>query len=230
MRRAVTAAATIAGVAAGVAAVIGVMSLAAGPAARLPTAGSGRTPTSSAVTATTSGPPAGLVTFNRDVLAPALERALPSGLGTVRVSDHVGTVDVGGSVGEFVITGAKTYELQFSVNSRPPGYRDQIFNCSEYTNPQPGEPDRYPSCAERTLPDGTRATALEEDIDQSSGGLVALRARTIYHDKLVELSLYPSEEKPRRVPITKEEMLDALANADLATAYHQWANRAEWVN
>ena len=32
------------------------------------------------------------------------------------------------------------------------------------------------------------------------------------------------------MPISTEKMLDALANADLAAAYHQWANHAEWIS
>ena len=166
-------------------------------------------------------PPPELVTFNREVVGPTLDRALPSRLGTVSVGD--GADDVG----RFKIsTGTRKYEVQFYVSDRPRGYPEQIFSCDKYTNPPPGEPDQYPSCVQRTLPDGMRAVAVNEDISQTAEDLVALRALTIYRDKLVVLSVYPSETKPRTVPITKEEMLAALT--ELSTTYHEWASQPSW--
>jgi hypothetical protein len=241
-RRIAAAAGTIAGAAAGIAAVIAVSTLTSGTVAEAPVAGSSL-PTARSTAPSAPATPTGrssvlpkdreaadptatppeLITFSRDVVAPALDRALPRRLGTVTINR------AHGDVGYFTISaGAKTYEVQFFVSKRPVGYPEQIFRCSDYTDPAPGEPDRFASCTERTLPDGMRAVAVSEKISQSGPELVALRAMTIYRDRLVELSLYPSETAPRDVPISRAEMLDALADPELAAAYHQWATHPGW--
>jgi hypothetical protein len=238
-RRIAAAAGTIAGAAAGVAAVIAVSTLTGGTAADAPVAGSPSPTAQSTVPSAPATPgkgrsilpkdppanPPALIAFSRDVVAPALDQALPSRFGSVTVNR------AHGDVGYFTISaGAKTYEAQFFVSKRPAGYPEQIFRCSEYTDPAPGEPDRFAACTERTLPDGMRAVAVNEKISQSGPELVALRAMTIYRDKLVELSLYPSETAPREVPISRAEMLNALADAELAAAYHEWATHPGWTH
>jgi hypothetical protein len=244
-RRALAAGTAVLGTAATVVAVTGLVSLTgASNGTEAPAAGPGTalTPTPTASTtaparpstrstehsdqpgsrksATPWNPPAELVAFNRGVVVPAIDRALPSRFGTVRTD---------GEVGRFTISnGGKKYEAQFYVVNRPAGYPEQIFSCDKYTDPLPGEPDRFASCTQRVLPDGMRAVAVNEDISQTAEDLVALRALTIYRDKLVELSLYPSETEPRAVPITRAEMLDALEG--LAATYHEWATRPGWTN
>lgn len=246
LRRSLTAAGTVVTAAAGVAAVVGVTALSAGPAEEPPAASPAASasasprPTATATTAEIpvtrepTGEPGeearhpGLTAFHR-ALAPKLDAALPARFGTVTAGQQLHSFVIG--------TGSKKLYATLRVDDwRKKQPLEPLQSCQQlHAETSKWNPPYKRPCADRTLPDGAFAVATKVDTFVSSRETrLTPSVNTVYNGKQVWLTLIPASvpvDGPKdMVDISNEEMLDVFADPTFSAALREWAANPKWTN